>query len=112
MRREADGRFGYKFDARWFGVPPRSRPDLGSIGCPTLLLRGEESALLTREGALEIVSEIPDARLVEIPGAGHQVHLDQPTLVLQAMLEFLNHRGCAGAPLPSDVRRKSRGGSR
>jgi pimeloyl-ACP methyl ester carboxylesterase len=103
VRRQADGRFGFKFDPRWFGVPPRSRPRLGDIRCPTLLLRGEESGLLTHEGALEIVSMIPDARLVEIAGAGHHVHIDQPALVVEAILEFLN-RG-AGAPLPSGSHR-------
>jgi pimeloyl-ACP methyl ester carboxylesterase len=107
VRREADGRFGFKFDPRWFGVPPRGRPDLGDIRCPTLLLRGEKSALLTHEGALEIVSAIPNARLVEIPGAGHHVHIDRPALVLRAMLEFLSRHGCAGGPPPSDVHRRS-----
>jgi pimeloyl-ACP methyl ester carboxylesterase len=107
VRREADGRFGFKFDARWFGVPPRGRPDLGEIRCPTLLLRGEKSALLTCEGALEIVSAIPDARLVEISGAGHHVHIDQPAMVLREMLEFLSLHGCAGRRPPSDVRRSS-----
>ena len=107
VRRQADGRFGYKFDARWFGVPPRSRPDLGAIRCPTLLLRGEESALLTHDGALEIVSAIPDAQLVEIPDAGHHVHIDQPAPVLREMLEFLSRRGCGGGPPPSDARRTS-----
>jgi pimeloyl-ACP methyl ester carboxylesterase len=90
VRRQQDGRFGFKFDPRWFGVPPRGRPDLSAIRCPTLLLRGEESALLTRRGALEIASAIPAARLVEIPGAGHHVHIDRPALVLPAMLEFLS----------------------
>jgi pimeloyl-ACP methyl ester carboxylesterase len=107
VRREADGRFGFKFDPRWFGVPPRGQPDLGDIRCPTLLLRGEESALLTRQGALEIVSAIPDARLMEIAGAGHHVHIDRPALVLPAMLEFLSRHARAGAPPPSDVRRRS-----
>jgi pimeloyl-ACP methyl ester carboxylesterase len=107
VRREADGRFGFKFDPRWFGVPPRGRPDLADIRCPTLLLRGGKSALLTSEGAREIVSAIPDARLVEIPGAGHHAHIDRPALVLGAMLEFLSHHGCAGGPPPSDVRRRS-----
>ena len=105
VRQEADGRYGFKFDARWFGVPARRQPDLAEIRCPTLLLRGEESALLTREGALEIVSAIPDAQLAEIPGAGHHVHIDRPALVLEAVLDFLSRRGCAGEPLPSDVRR-------
>ena len=107
VRREADGRFGFKFDPRWFGVPPRGRPDLGNISCPTLLLRGEESALLTHQGALEIVSAIPDVRLVEIAGAGHHVHIDRPALVLPAVLEFLSRHGGAGAPPPSDARRSS-----
>ena len=71
VRREADGRFGFKFDPRWFGVPPRRRPDLRDIRCPTLRLRGENSALLAREAALETVSAIPDAPLVEIPGGEH-----------------------------------------
>jgi pimeloyl-ACP methyl ester carboxylesterase len=105
VRRQPDGRYGFKFDPRWFGVPGRGQPELGEVRCPTLLLRGEESALLTREGALEIVSAIPDARLVEIPGAGHHVHIDRPDLVLEAMLDFLSRCGCAGGPLPSDARR-------
>lgn len=107
VRREADGRFGYKFDPRWFGVPPRGQPGQGEIRCPTLLLRGEESLLLTHQGALEIVSTIPDARLVEIARAGHHVHIDRPDPVLRAMLEFLNSLGCVGGPPPSDVRRRS-----
>jgi hypothetical protein len=44
---------------------------------------------------------------VEIPGAGHHVHIDHPTRVLPAMLEFLSHHGCAGAPPPSDAHRRS-----
>jgi pimeloyl-ACP methyl ester carboxylesterase len=107
VRREADGRFGFKFDPRWFGVPPRSRPDLRGIRCPTLLLRGEDSALLTREGAREIVSAIPGARLVEIPSAGHHIHIDRPNPVLMEMLEFLSHHGFVDGPPPSGVRRRS-----
>jgi pimeloyl-ACP methyl ester carboxylesterase len=103
VRRQQDGRFGFKFDPRWFGVPPRGRPDLGEIRCPTLLLRGEESALLTRRGAFEIASAIRGARLLEIPGAGHHVHIDRPALVLPAMLEFLGHHVRAAGPSPGEV---------
>jgi len=107
VRQEANGRFGFKFDPRWFGLPSRGRPDLGNIRCPTLLLRGQESALLTREGALEIASMIPDAQLVEISGAGHHVHIDRPARVLEVMLEFLSRHAEAGAPPPSEFRRRS-----
>ena len=89
LQREPDGRFGYKFDPRWFGLPARPRPSLAQVTCLTLLLRGSESSLLSREGALETVAEIPRARWLEIDGAGHHVQLDRPEAVLTAMQDFL-----------------------
>jgi pimeloyl-ACP methyl ester carboxylesterase len=41
---EQDGRFGYKFDRRWFSVRDRPRTELGSVRCPVLLVRGFSSA--------------------------------------------------------------------
>jgi pimeloyl-ACP methyl ester carboxylesterase len=90
---EPDGRFGFKFDARWFGLPARPRPPLERIACPVLIVRGAESGLLTREGAERLVSEIPGASLVEIPGAGHNVHLERPGAVLDALTAFLSGIG-------------------
>ena len=63
------------------------------MASPTLLLRGEQSALLSREGALSLAGEIRDARLVEIAGACHNVHLEQPERFLEAVLAFLNEVG-------------------
>lgn len=90
VREEPDGRFGFKFDPRWFGLPARPRPDLGKIRCPTLVLRGSESPMLTQEGARSLVGELPDARLVVIEGAGHHVHLDRPDAFLDAVVPFLS----------------------
>ncbi|NNG21826.1 alpha/beta fold hydrolase [Telluria aromaticivorans] len=42
-----------------------------AIRCPTLLVRGELSDLLSRQTALEMCARGPKARLVEIPGVGH-----------------------------------------
>ena len=42
-----------------------------AIRCPTLLVRGEQSDLLSRETALEMCTRGPKPRLVEIPGVGH-----------------------------------------
>jgi pimeloyl-ACP methyl ester carboxylesterase len=89
VRREADGRFGFKFDPRWFGLPPAAPPDPAQTGCPTLVLRGGESTLLTAAGAATLVSEIPGAKLVEIPGAGHNVQLERPAEVLEIATRFL-----------------------
>lgn len=51
-----------------------------AITCKTLLVRGAESDLLTRESAEEMTRRGPHATLVEIPGVGHAptfTHADQ-----------------------------------
>lgn len=93
VREEGVGRFGYKFDPGWFGLPSRPPPDLGQIRCPTLLVRGGESTLLTREAATAFVESLrsarPPARQVEIPEAGHHVLVDQPERLRVVLEEFL-----------------------
>jgi pimeloyl-ACP methyl ester carboxylesterase len=42
-----------------------------AIACPTLLLRGADSDLLTRETALDMTRRGPKARLHEFAGVGH-----------------------------------------
>ena len=58
------------------------------IACPTLLLRGADSDLLTRETAQAMTRRGPKARLIEFDGVGHA-----PTLVaddqVAAVREFL-----------------------
>jgi pimeloyl-ACP methyl ester carboxylesterase len=46
-------------------------PLYDGITCPTLLLRGESSDLLTHETALQMSQRGPRAKLVEVPGVGH-----------------------------------------
>ena len=46
-------------------------PIYDGITCPTLLLRGEASDLLTHETALQMSQRGPRAKLVEVPGVGH-----------------------------------------
>jgi len=89
VRELADGRFGFKFDSRWFALPGRSAPDVTSVRCPTLVVRGVESSLLTRAGAESLVRELPCARLVEVAGAGHHVQLDRPEALLGEIGHFL-----------------------
>jgi len=93
VRRDADGRWGFNFDPRWFQAPSGDRVDLASIRCPTLVLRGAESRLLTPEGASALAAEIPGAQLVEIQDAGHHVQLDQPQAVICVLLRFLSEHG-------------------
>ena len=90
VRQESDGRFGFKFDPRWFSQHLESPPPFSNIRCRCLILRGEESALLSREGAEEIASEIPHSELIEIPHSGHNAHLEQPAAVLRAIRQHLD----------------------
>jgi len=89
VREEPDGRFAFKFDPRWFALPSGQGPLLEHVRAPTLILRGAESPILSREGAQALAQEIPDARLVEIAGAEHNVHLEQPASFLEAVGSFL-----------------------
>jgi len=85
---EADGRFGFKFDPRWFALPSRPPVDTSHVQCPVLLVRGADSALLSREGAEALAGELGNARLLEIDGAGHHVQLDRPQELLIGLLDF------------------------
>lgn len=58
------------------------------VACPTLLLRGAESDLLSRATAQEMTQRGPRARLVEFAGVGHAPTLQQPEQV-GAVREFL-----------------------
>jgi pimeloyl-ACP methyl ester carboxylesterase len=89
VRKEPDGRFAFKFDPRWFALPPAEGPRLEHVSAPTLIVRGGESPILSREGALTLAREIRNARLVEIEGAEHNVHLEEPGKFLEAVGGFL-----------------------
>jgi pimeloyl-ACP methyl ester carboxylesterase len=83
-RQTADGRWKLKYDPG-IAVPfgSASAPsDLwalwDAIHCPTLLLRGAESDLLSRETAAAMRTRGPKARMVEFPGVGHAPMLLSP----------------------------------
>ena len=64
--------------------------DVGAITAPTLLLRGENSKILAPEVAEKTVEAMPNARLVVIPHATHNVHSDNPADFAQALTSFLS----------------------
>ena len=60
-----------------------------AIRCPTLVLRGEQSDLLTRDTAAQMAKRGPRAKVVEIPGVGHAptlIHADQIAIVREFLL--------------------------
>lgn len=60
-----------------------------AIRCPTLLVRGAQSDLLTREAAETMTARGPCAQLVELPGVGHAptfMHADQIDIARRFLL--------------------------
>ena len=60
-----------------------------AIRCPTLLVRGADSDLLSIETAQAMTVRGPKAQLVELPGVGHAptfVHADQIAIARQFLL--------------------------
>jgi len=56
---------------------------------PTLLVRGRMSDLLSEQGAQELLEMVPQARLVDVAGAGHMVAGDRNDLFDRAVVSFL-----------------------
>lgn len=90
-----DGRWALAYDP---GIAQPFRAALGqdielwplwdAIRAPTLLLRGAESDLLSRETALEMTQRGPKAKLIEVPGVGHAPMLLDGAQI-EPVLEFL-----------------------
>jgi pimeloyl-ACP methyl ester carboxylesterase len=68
---------------------PDSRPSLGSIRVPTLVLTGADDAICPRELQEELVAGIPQARHVVVDGAGHMAPLDAPADVAAHLTDWL-----------------------
>jgi len=97
-RRGADGRWQLNYDPG-IAVPFRSSASAGgdlwavwdAIGCPTLLLRGAQSDLLSRETAAAMRTRGPAPRLIEFEGVGHAPMLLTPEQIAP-VADFLEGR--------------------
>ena len=93
MTKEADGgkRVWKRDRALVLGY---ERPDawayLDKITCPTLLVRGADSPLLTHDVAVRMRERIPHCELVELDGAGHWGYDENPVDFERAVKRFLD----------------------
>jgi len=92
LRKDTDGSLRLHYDPR-IGEPIRAHlpeKDLefwevyDAIRCPTLVIRGAESDLLTRASCEQMTTRGPKAERVEIPGVGHA-----PTLMHDDQIEIV-----------------------
>ena len=76
------------------GAQPPLFGELPDVRVPVLLVVGALDAPFVAQ-ARELARRLPDARLCEVPDAGHAVHVEQPTGVLAAIRDFLRREGVA-----------------
>jgi pimeloyl-ACP methyl ester carboxylesterase len=62
---------------------------LAQIRCPTLIVRGLGSAVLSKAAAVRMAAAIPRCTLREIEGAGHAVMLENPVAFREHLSSFL-----------------------
>ena len=96
LRAQPDGRWVWKMDPAYIrqrvqqGPPPRPPlwPALQRISCPTLVVWGRDSDVLSEMQARRLVDILPQAELVAVPGVGHAPTLMEP-VALAALERFL-----------------------
>src|SRR6266849_5379607 len=67
--------------------------DVSNISCPTLILRGGKSDVLSDDAAERFAHMLPQARWLRVENAGHNVQGDNPRGLLDAMNPFLRDLG-------------------
>ena len=97
VRRRADGRLQWHWDARLLDSRVREYPHryarmapaARSLTLPTLLMRGGRSDVLSEAGAREFLEMAPQSECVVIEEAGHMIAGDANDAFGQAVLGFL-----------------------
>jgi pimeloyl-ACP methyl ester carboxylesterase len=95
---DSEGCWTWRFDARglvsWVEHASSNEAAhwsvLRRLACPVLLLRAGDSPFTNTAHAKRMVREIPRALMVEIPGAGHDVHIEQYAALLAELRPFLS----------------------
>jgi pimeloyl-ACP methyl ester carboxylesterase len=96
VRKNEDGSWRPHYDPRIVEPFPTGDEDVDvwpvydAVRCPTLLIRGEHSDLVSRQTVAEMTRRGPRAKVVEIRGVGHAptlLHADQIAVVRDFLLE-------------------------
>lgn len=66
--------------------------DLAQIACPVLVVRGEDSDILSPEAAERFAGALTQGRLVTVPRCGHNVHTQNTAGFLDAIDAFIDGR--------------------
>lgn len=97
LRRLPNGRYRWHWDPEMLGIrfaermnfPDRLADAARNIKVPTLLVRGQQSDVVSMEGVNEFLELVHHAKFVDVKDAGHMVAGDQNDIFADAVLEFL-----------------------
>ena len=96
--RERDGRLHWHWDPQFLAVTSHQHEASGAlqeavarnITAPTLLVRGQQSEVVSPEDAAAFKRLVPHSELVEVEDAAHMVAGDHNTVFGEAVVAFLN----------------------
>jgi pimeloyl-ACP methyl ester carboxylesterase len=74
--------------AEYEGPTPDDPAVLGAISAPVLVLHGADTKPFFVASARYVADRVPNARVHEIPGAGHAAPLTHPEALAEALTEF------------------------
>lgn len=98
LRRLPSGKWTWKYDRRAItrenfervrGEVSAVRERLGVVSCPTLVVRGERSDVVSSESAAAFADALPRGEWTSVPDAGHTVQGDNPRDLAVAVEAFL-----------------------
>jgi esterase len=91
-----DGRWRWKVDSAGLAAHPRFREPadtmwraLAQVACPTLVVRGAQSPLVSEDGAARVTATLPRGTLATVADAAHSVPGDNPAGFRSAIADFL-----------------------
>jgi len=98
LRRGPDGRWRWHWDPRFLRSerrptvtqdPERLEAAARNLRVPTLLVRGRMSDVVSAASVQAFLAQVPDARFVDVCGAGHMVAGDRNDAFTEAVVAFL-----------------------
>jgi len=85
------GAIGFVHQQRAIIARADSRPTLGAIRCPTLVLSGDTDNTIPNSLSQEMADGIDGAKLVIIPDCGHLPQIEQPAATAAALADWLRN---------------------
>jgi pimeloyl-ACP methyl ester carboxylesterase len=96
LKPDTDGRWRWRFDAARLATYLKRRPDeaaqwaaLRRVACPTRVLRGEQSEVLSARTAARMAQAMRECSVVEIADGARDLTVQQPGVLAEAVDGFL-----------------------